>query len=216
MSESKDNILNSIDKEIQVDNLFPIPFVQYQVKDSEAMNKELKEIILNKEKEQDTTIKSNQGGWQSEGDFFRWGSPSIESLYKIFSKLIESATTKLDFINNIPMDFHIYGWANINRKGNSNIAHIHPMSTWSGTYYVDAGNETDENKCGLFEALNPNTSHLMSFFPGLLPGEHLVKPKTGMMNLFPSYLRHAVRTYYGSEPRICVAINANMIIKPNT
>ena len=101
------------------------------------------------------------------------------------------------------MDFHIYGWANVNRKGHSNIAHIHPMSTWSGTYYVDAGdNELEDNECGLFEAFNPNLSHLTSFFPGLLPGEHFIKPKTGLMNLFPSYLRHGVRTYYGEKPRI--------------
>ena len=48
------------------------------------------------------------------------------------------------------------------------------------------------NKSGLFEAINPNTSHLMSFFPGLLPGEHLIQPKTGMLNLFPSYMRHGL------------------------
>ena len=87
------------------------------------------------------------------------------------------------------------------------------MSTWSGTYYVDAGDDLDESKCGLFEAFNPNLSHLMSFFPGLLPGEYLIKPKTGSMNLFPSCLRHGVRTYYGNSPRICIAINANMRIK---
>ena len=177
------------------------------------MNKELKEIILKKEKEIPTTNKSNQGGWQSEGDFFRWGGESIEKLYNLFLKLIEHSTKKLEFLETFPMDFHIYGWANVNRKGHSNIAHIHPMSTWSGTYYVDAGDELDDNKCGLFEAFNPNLSHLMSFFPGLLPGEYLIKPKTGLMNLFPSYLRHGVRTYHGNNPRICIAINASMRIK---
>ena len=107
----------------------------------------------------------------------------------------------------------MYGWANVNRKGHSNIAHIHPMSTWSGTYYVDAGDQTETDKSGFFEAFNPNTSHLMSFFPGFIAGERLYQPKTGMINLFPSYLRHGVRTYYGNSPRICIAINANMKIK---
>ena len=213
MSESKNNPLDSLDKELKIDNLFSIPFVQYQLKDFESMNKDLKEIILKKEKESPTTLKSNQGGWQSEGDFFRWGGESIEKLNSIFMKVIQTATTKLDFIQTLPMDFHIYGWANVNRKGHSNIAHIHPMSTWSGTYYVDAGDEIEMDKCGLFEAFNPNASHLMSFFPGLIAGERLYQPKTGMLNLFPSYLRHGVRTYYGNTPRICVAINANMKIK---
>ena len=98
-----------------MDNLFPIPFVQYQVKDTEEMNKELKEIILKKEKENKTTNKSNQGGWQSEGDFFRWGGESIEKIYNLFFKLIESSTKKLEFVQTVPIDFHIYGWANVNR-----------------------------------------------------------------------------------------------------
>ena len=50
MSESKNNPLDSLDKELKIDNLFSIPFVQYQLKDFESMNKDLKEIILKKEK----------------------------------------------------------------------------------------------------------------------------------------------------------------------
>mgnify|MGYP001191996320 CR=1 FL=1 len=206
--------INKIDeKKLKFDNLFSVPIVQYQSENNDQMNKELREIILKKEKEIPTTNKSNQGGWQSEGDFFRWGGDSIENVYNLFLDLIEKSTKKLDFLQTIPMDFHIYGWANVNRKGHSNIAHIHPMSTWSGTYYVDAGDDLDDNECGLFEAFNPNLSHLTSFFPGLLAGEHFIKPKTGLMNLFPSYIRHGVRTYYGEKPRICIAINASMRIK---
>ena len=116
MSESKNNSISSIDKDLKIDNLFSVPIVQYQLKDFEEMNKELKEIILKKEKEQPTTLKSNQGGWQSEGDFFRWGGDSIDKLHSIFMKVIESATAKLEFVETIPMDFHMYGWANINRN----------------------------------------------------------------------------------------------------
>ena len=210
MSNGNSNIDES---KLQFENVFSLPIVQYQTKDTSDMNKELKEVILKKEKDTPTTNKSNHGGWQSEGDFFRWGGSSIEKVYNLFLDLISASTKKLDFIQTIPMDFHIYGWANVNRKGHSNIAHIHPMSTWSGTYYVDAGDDLDESKCGLFEAYNPNLSHLTSFFPGLLAGEYLIKPKTGMMNLFPSYVRHGVRTYYGDNPRICIAVNASMRIK---
>ena len=53
---------------------------------SNSFRIDLKEIILKKEKDSPTTIKSNQGGWQSEGDFFRWGGESIEKLHSIFKK----------------------------------------------------------------------------------------------------------------------------------
>ena len=142
---------NQIDeKKLKFDNLFSVPIIQYQSENTDEMNKELREIILKKEKEIPTTNKSNQGGWQSEGDFFRWGGNSIENVYNLFLNLIEASTKKLDFLQTIPMDFHIYGWANVNRKGHSNIAHIHPMSTWSGTYYVDAGDNLDDNEKALY------------------------------------------------------------------
>ena len=86
------------ESKLQYDNVFSIPIVQYQTTNTDKINKELKEIILKKEKETPTTNKSNQGGWQSEGDFFRWGGESIEKVYNLFLKLIETSTKKLDFI----------------------------------------------------------------------------------------------------------------------
>ena len=85
MSDNK-KIIDFDEKKLKYENVFSIPIVQYQTTNTEEMNKELKEIILKKEKEIPTTSKSNQGGWQSEGDFFRWGGESIEKLYNLFLK----------------------------------------------------------------------------------------------------------------------------------
>ena len=85
MSDNKKNI-DFDEKKLKYENVFSIPIVQYQTTNTEEMNKELKEIILKKEKEIPTTSKSNQGGWQSEGDFFRWGGESIEKLYNLLWK----------------------------------------------------------------------------------------------------------------------------------
>ena len=77
------------EEKIKHENVFSLPIVQYQTTNTDKLNKELKEIILKKENELPTTNKSNQGGWQSEGDFFRWGGESVETIYNLFSKLIE-------------------------------------------------------------------------------------------------------------------------------
>ena len=99
---------NEIDEnKIQHENVFSTPIVQYQTINTEELNQELKEIILRKEKETPTTNKSNQGGWQSEGDFFRWEGKSIQTVYNLFLKLIESSTKKLDFIQTIPMHYFL-------------------------------------------------------------------------------------------------------------
>ena len=50
----------------------------------------------------------------------------------------------------------------------------------------------------------------MTFFPGILPSARVVKPETGMLILFPSYLLHSVRMYRAEGPRICVPFNAHM------
>ena len=76
-----DNKIIIDEKRLRHENLFSVPITQYQTTNTEEMNKELKEIILKKEKENPTTKKSNQGGWQSEGDFFRWGGEGIKKLY---------------------------------------------------------------------------------------------------------------------------------------
>ena len=83
------------EEKIKHENVFSLPIVQYQTTNTDKLNKELKEIILKKENELPTTNKSNQGGWQSEGDFFRWGGESVETIYNLFSKLIETSTKKV-------------------------------------------------------------------------------------------------------------------------
>ena len=87
MTDDDDSLHFFDEKKIIHENLFSIPIVQYQTTNTDEMNKELKEIILKKEKEIPTTTKSNQGGWQSEGYFFRWGGESIENLYNLFQSL---------------------------------------------------------------------------------------------------------------------------------
>jgi hypothetical protein len=47
----------------------------------------------------------------------------------------------------------------------------------------------------------------MSFLPNLLPSSVTLRPKPGMMVLFPSYLPHMVFPYQGGSQRISIAFN---------
>ena len=40
-----------------------------------------------------------------------------------------------------------------------------------------------------------------------------LRPKTGMIVMFPSWLQHAVRPFHGSGPRISIAINLVAALK---
>jgi Putative 2OG-Fe(II) oxygenase len=80
----------------------------------------------------------------------------------------------------------------------------------SGVYYVDAGDEAADAPGALLEFSHPVTAALITLFPGALPSARVVRPESGMIILFPSYLQHSVRMYNGNRPRVCVPFNVRL------
>ena len=85
-------------------------------------------------------------------------------------------------------------WANVNRTGDFNQMHTHPGATWSGVYYVDAGEADPESRGGAtaIRLGDPNPARTNVFFPELSASDVLYQPEPGLMILFPSYVPHAV------------------------
>jgi uncharacterized protein (TIGR02466 family) len=193
----------------QIENAFPTPIFWHVLKNADALNAGLRDVILEHERGTPSVAKSNQGGWQSPPDLFDWDQPAIRSLRTCVMAAVNVATVRLRVPAKFKIEFQLYGWAAVSRKGHYNTTHVHPMSTWSGTYYVDAGDEPAEVPGAQLEFAHPVTASPMTFFPGILPSARLVRPQTGMIILFPSYLQHSVRMYGGERPRICVAFNAH-------
>jgi uncharacterized protein (TIGR02466 family) len=193
----------------QLEYIFPTPIFRYVLQSADALNDQLRGIILERERARPSVSKSNQGGWQSQPDFFQWDQPAVTALGHLVGSAVNIATESIRVPGTSKMEFRLYGWAAVNRKGHYNSAHVHPGSTWSGTYYVDIGDEASDAPGAALEFLHPITAAAMNFFPGILPSARLVKPETGMIILFPSYLQHSVRMYGGERPRICVAFNAH-------
>jgi uncharacterized protein (TIGR02466 family) len=192
-----------------VEQLFPTPVFWYVLKQAEALNAELRDIILQQEGAAPSMAKSNQGGWQSPSDFFSWGGTAVATLRQYALRAVEVATARLPIPTNVRFEFHLSSWAAVNRKGHYNTAHVHPMAAWSGVYYVDPGDDAGDGSGGVLELEHPIVASVMTFFPGVLPSARLVRPEAGMIILFPSYLQHSVRLYQGERPRICVPFNAH-------
>ena len=108
-------------------------------------------------------------------------------------------------------------WANVNRDGHGNEFHSHPGAYWSASYYVDDGGAaSDPSLGGEFEIQDPRGIAPAMLAPELafaMPGgqsigaSELVRPKGGLLLIFPSWLSHAVRPYCGEGVRISIAIN---------
>lgn len=193
----------------QVENMFPTPVFWCVLKDVDALNAELRDLILEQERASTSLVKSNQGGWQSPTDFFHWEGAAVATLTRYARRAVEVATSGI-IPQNLKIEFHLSSWAAVNRKGHYNTTHVHPMATWSGVYYVDPGDEDPDSPGGLLEFEHPIMASVMTFFPGVLPSARLVRPEAGMMILFPSYLQHSVRMYHGERPRVCVPFNAHL------
>jgi uncharacterized protein (TIGR02466 family) len=194
----------------RIEQMFSTPLFSYVLDAAAAPNAELRGLILERERRLPSAAKSNQGGWQSAPDFFHWGGTAVATLEYYLSHALNIATLRVPVPAALAIEFELYGWAAVNRRGHYNSVHIHPQATWSGVYYVDAGDEAADATGAVLEFAHPVTAAAMTFFPGILPAARIVRPQSGMILLFPAYLQHSVRKYDGERPRICVAFNAHL------
>ena len=195
-----------------IEYLFPTPVFWYVFKNVAALNAELLELILAQERANPSTVKSNQGGWQSPNDFFNCGGSAAATLRQFAMRAVEIATARLGLASKAALQFQLSSWAAVNRNGHYNTPHVLPMATWSGVNYVDPGDETPAAPGATLEFAHPIVASVMTFFPAMLPSARLVRPEAGMIILFPGYLQHSVRMYRGERPRVCVPFNAHMRI----
>lgn len=204
-------------KEARLQPLFAVPFLRHRWADSAALNEELRRLILAQEARSAGQVKSNVGGWQSTEDIQTWTGEAGRLLIGRMIELVNHATGLLLGEHRIQQrfDWNLAAWANVNRRGQYNKPHLHPASTWSGTYYVDAGDPAPEGNelSGLLSLMHPNPAAPMSFFR-MLPQAINVQPADGLMVLFPSYLPHIVYPYDGERPRISVAFNVQRVPYP--
>jgi hypothetical protein len=141
--------------------------------------------------------------WESKFDFLESNSSLTDLKLWIIS---ESEA----LINNFNRSNHKFvvteSWAHVTRFGGYHSPHYHSNSTWSGIFYIDAGDNTSgynnwflpyyiERKIGLEFADD-------RFSSPVVPGRLI---------LFPSMLLHDAAAYFGTDPRIVISFNSILI-----
>jgi uncharacterized protein (TIGR02466 family) len=217
LSQSSGNMPNDLLEAVtdmakngQLENVFSTPVFSHVMRHCDTLNEQLRELILEMERRTPGVTRSNQGGWQSPPDLFRLKTPPIAVLERYISNAVSIATLRVTANPGLKFGVELHAWAAVNRNGHYNTAHVHPMATWSGVYYVDPGDQEAESPGGLLEFVHPISASVMTFFPHILPSARAVQPKPGLLVLFPSYLLHNVRMYQGERPRISVPFNAHV------
>ena len=197
---------------VQVQHPFFVPIVAHRWEDCETLNARLEDAITRQQQISKGIDRSNVGGWHSEPGLLEWaGDPAVPLIARMVA--LANHSTRLLFqehgVKGPKFGWKISAWANVNRAGDWNKMHFHSGATWSGTYYVRAGDPPppEQPRAGYLAFLDPLLAAQMSFFPGILPQYREFGPKPGLMILFPSYLQHVVQPYMGQEPRISIAFN---------
>ncbi len=202
---------------VEVRQYFATPVVVARLPGAEAVNEELRRVILAKMAEDEEGVRhSNLGGWQSSWDFDQWSGEAGRRVLD-FARALATRMTADRAGKPVRVAWKMNAWANVNRRGHGNEFHTHPGSFWSGTYYVDDGGIGDNPELdGAFEMQDPRGVAPAMYAPmlafNLLGGQsagasELIHPKSGQLVLFPSWLSHAVRPYHGDRERISIAFN---------
>jgi uncharacterized protein (TIGR02466 family) len=199
-------------------SLFATPVLISELPDAAALNADLRAVIAQRETTHPGTQHSNLGGWQSDWDMDRWGGSAAIKLLAVGRNIANRATTDRQG-NPVVLTWKANMWANINRTGHGNEFHSHPGSFWSGVYYVDDGGiDADPSLGGELEFMDPRGPGPAMYAPHLAYGKaglsvganETVRPKSGRLVMFPSWVLHQVRPYGGMAQRISIAFNLGL------
>ena len=186
--------------------LFPTPVIIDELADSAEVNAQLEATILERMRSDPGVRRSNLGGWQSSHDLTAWAGDVGQRVVRHAGALARSSTVAQ---GGAGISWSIEAWANVSASGASNRAHIHGASYWSAVYYVAVG----AGEGGELLLHDPRMPALRMHAPHLRfkdTGPEIfasIKPKPGLMILFPAWLSHSVQPWAGEESRISIAMN---------
>lgn len=205
--------------------LFSTPFVIDRMQSEEGIRVLRETIMAEKERDTDGVKISNIGGWHSNTKMIEWGGEAARALALKAMDMADASMVNLGQAHGRDYGWSPEMWANVSTYGNANQYHTHPGAFWSAVAYIDDGyeGEADPALGGELQLLDPRMPmvrmtaldlRLKESSGKAQNHEPMVRPYTGLMVMFPSWLQHSVRAFYGTGTRISIAINLVPARKP--
>lgn len=199
-------------------DLFATPFVIDRLNSEEGLRVLREAVEAEHARDRAGVSISNIGGWHSDTKMLEWGGEVARALAYKAMTMADAQTLDVKSPSKSRFGWVPEMWANVSTRGDANQYHTHPGSFWSAVAYVDDGyaGNGDPALGGELQLLDPRMPMIRMTAPDLrlldgagrpMPSEVSIRPETGMIVLFPSWLQHAVRPFHGQGTRISIAIN---------
>lgn len=209
----------------QLAGVFETPVIIEEIAQAERLNTALKTAILERQHEDEGLRISNIGGWHSDTKMLDWGGEAARALSGRIIALADKFTKDIKAGGGRRHVWAPEMWANVSPPGSSNRHHCHPGAYWSAVYYVEDGyaGSSDRKLGGELVLFDPRMPMIRMTAPDLRferpdgsvdHDEVALRPASGRVVMFPSWLNHAVRPYNGSGVRISVAVNLTAVAAP--
>lgn len=208
----------------QITALFATPVGFSRHPDPGPLNTDLRELFLAREREgarwanPSPYTQRNAELFESHFDLFKWPEPCVQQLKQFcWTELTQLVATinRYDAATMGRTRLHADAWFHVTRRGGYFGIHNHPMASWSGVYCVAGGqHDPDRPDSGQLCFLNPaimNTMYVDVATAQLAApygyGSRHFTLQAGDLVLFPSWLLHEVKPFWGTGERITVAFN---------
>lgn len=200
---------------LKMNALFATPVPVYEIEHSARINETIIKEIAARRQAEAGMVRSNREGWHSDLDFFQRKEPAHAELARSIMECLADATRRVgpngkDFSK---LRLNCDGWVNVNPGGGYNVPHDHPGAFWSAAYYVKVPViDGDDGPAGSIEFIDTRAGPAGQGIVGSpwLRGLHTMRPRSGMLVVFPSTLKHWVHPNKSDEERITIAINARV------
>ena len=199
----------------EAEQLFASPLVRFAVEGHEVLDAALLHEGDVLRQADAGASKSNRGGWHSSGNLFDHDAPCVARLRRHVEEAVDAAMTTIGAEPPAGTRLKLFGWMNANPPGGFNAPHTHPGAHWSGTYYLRQP-EVEEGRSGMIEFLDPRADlgPWRKLSGGAVRSKRRLRPRTGELILFPSWLTHWVYPNETDEERWSIAFNATFRKRP--
>jgi|694.fasta_scaffold33071_5 uncharacterized protein (TIGR02466 family) len=164
----------------------------------------IEKYCLEKQSKDKGRSRSNRGGWQSKN----LDNNELVDLFKEIQNNVDIFSKELLFLDSYQPQLS-NKWININYANHYNLSHIHPHSIISGVFYVkgfDTSPITFHHPADQLMSYDFN-NHLFKK-NNEYNSEYIdLKGITGLLYLFPSWLKHGVVPHYNKDHRISISFN---------